>query len=68
MLINNSYDPIYKLFTNKWDVIMTTNEKLLLEKWLGDIKSGKLNPEFLSLGNDREKAIKKIQNQINNLR
>ena len=45
-----------------------TNEKLLLEKWLKDIKSGKLNPEFLSLGNDREKAMKKLQNQIDKLK
>ena len=45
-----------------------TNEKLQLEKWLRDIKSGELNPEFLSLGNDREKAIKKLQNQIDNLK
>jgi len=44
------------------------NEKLQLEKWLKDIKSGKLNPEFLSLGNDKEQAIKKLQNQINNLK
>jgi len=44
------------------------NEIKQLEEWLKDIKSGKLNPEFLSLGGDREQAIKKLQNQISKLK
>ena len=49
-------------------VFIMKNEIKQLEEWLKDIKSGKLNPEFLSLGNDREQAIKKLQNQISKLK
>jgi len=39
-------------------------EKKVLEKWLEQIKSGELNPEFIGLGTDKEQAIKKLQSQI----
>lgn len=39
-------------------------EKIILEKWLSQLKSGELNPEFIGLGKDRDQAIKKLQNQI----
>ncbi len=40
-------------------------EKRVLEKWLDQIKSGDLNPEFIGLGTDKNKAINKLQSQIN---
>lgn len=40
-------------------------EQKILEKWLEQIKSGELNPEFIGLGKDKEQAIKKIQLQLN---
>jgi len=40
-------------------------EKKVLEKWLKQIQSGELNPDALGLGKDREKAIKKIRDELN---
>jgi len=40
-------------------------EKKVLQKWLEQIKLGELNPEFIGLGSDKERAIKKLQNQLN---
>jgi len=42
-------------------------QKKVLEKWISQIKSGEISPEFLGLGNDKEKAINKLKNQMNNL-
>jgi hypothetical protein len=42
-------------------------EKQILEKWLKQIKTDQLNPEFVGAGLDKEKAIKKLQNQLNKL-
>jgi len=40
------------------------DQKKLLEKWLKQIKNGEISPSALGLGNDREKAIQKLQNLI----
>jgi len=42
-------------------------QKKVIEKWIAQIKSGEINPEFLGLENDKEKAINKLKNQMNNL-
>jgi hypothetical protein len=42
-------------------------EKQILEKWLDQLKNDQLNPEFVGAGLDKEKAIKKIQDQITKL-
>jgi len=39
----------------------------VLEKWLKQIKSGEINPEVLGYESDKEKAMKQIRQQINNL-
>jgi hypothetical protein len=43
------------------------DQKKVLEKWLKQIKNGEINPSALGLGNDREKAIQKLQNEIKKL-
>ena len=43
------------------------NEKKILEKWLKQIKSGELNPDAIGLGEDRNKAIEKINSELNKL-
>ncbi|MGF3554847.1 MAG: hypothetical protein ACQXXF_06200 [Thermoplasmatota archaeon] len=43
------------------------DQKKLLEKWLKQIKDGEINPSALGLGNDREKAIQRLQAQIRKL-
>jgi len=43
------------------------DQKKVLEKWLRQIKNGEINPSALGLGNDREKAIQKLQNEIKKL-
>ena len=40
-------------------------EKKVLQKWLEQLKKGELNPEVIGFGSDREQAIKKLQNQLN---
>jgi len=42
-------------------------QKKVLEKWIKQIKSGEISPEFLGLGNDKEKALDKLKEQINEL-
>lgn len=42
-------------------------EKDVLEKWLKQIQKDQLNPEAIGLGKDKEKAIEKLRNEINNL-
>jgi len=42
-------------------------QKKVLEKWMKQIKSGEINPDFLGLGNDKEKALEKLKSQINDL-
>jgi len=42
-------------------------QKQVLEKWLKQIKSDEINPEALGLGSNKEKAIEKIKNQINQI-
>jgi len=43
-------------------------QKKVLEKWISQINSGEISPEFLGMGNDKEYAIKKLKNQINDLK
>jgi len=38
-----------------------------LEKWFRQIKSGEITPEFLGLGDNKEKALEKLKRQINDL-
>ena len=45
---------------------MNAYEIEVLEKWMKQIKSGELNPTVLGYDADPEKAIKMIQNQLNN--
>jgi len=40
------------------------DQKAVLERWLKQIKNGEINPSALGLGNDRGKAIEKLQNQL----
>jgi hypothetical protein len=40
-------------------------EKKVLEKWLKQIKSGELIPDAIGLGTNRDKAIEKIRNELN---
>ena len=42
-------------------------EKKILEKWIAQINSGEVSPEFLGLGNNKEKALNKLKSQINDL-
>jgi hypothetical protein len=42
-------------------------EKQILEKWLYQLKNDQLSPEFVGVGFDKEKAIQKLQNQLNKL-
>jgi len=42
-------------------------EKQILEKWLNQLKTDQLNPEFVGAGLNKEQAIKKLQNQLNKL-
>jgi len=42
-------------------------QKKVLEKWMKQIKSDEISPEFFGLGNDKEKALEKLRQQINNL-
>ena len=42
-------------------------QKKVLEKWIAQINSGEISPEFLGLGNDKEKALNKLKSQINDL-
>ena len=42
-------------------------QKKILEKWISQIKSGEISPEFLGLGSDKEKALNKLKSQINDL-
>jgi len=43
------------------------DQKSVLEKWLRQIRNGEINPSALGLGNDREKAIEKLQNELKKL-
>ena len=43
------------------------DQKLVLEKWLKQIKNGEINPSALGLGNDRGKAIEKLENELKKL-
>jgi hypothetical protein len=43
------------------------DQKKVLEKWLKQITNGEINPSALGLGNDREKAIQKLQTQLRKL-
>ena len=43
------------------------DQQKVLEKWLRQIKNGEISPSALGLGNDKEKAIEKLQNQIKKL-
>jgi len=47
---------------------MNSYEKKVLEKWMKQIKSGELDPTVLGYDKDPEKAIKTIQNQLNNFK
>ena len=42
-------------------------QKKILEKWITQINSGEISPEFLGLGNNKEKALIKLKSQINDL-
>jgi len=42
-------------------------QKKVLEKWIAQIKSGEISPEFLGLGDNKEKAIDKLKSQMNDL-
>lgn len=42
-------------------------QKDVLEKWVRQIKSGEITPEFLGLGDDKDKALETLKRQINNL-
>ena len=39
-------------------------QKKVLEKWIKQIMSGEISPEFLGLGNNKEKALETLKNQI----
>ena len=43
------------------------DQKKVLEKWLRQIRDGEINPSALGLGNDKEKAIEKLQNELRRL-
>ena len=43
------------------------DQKAVLEKWLRQIKNGEINPSALGLGNDRERAIQKLQIELKKL-
>jgi hypothetical protein len=43
------------------------DQKKVLEKWLKQITNGEINPSALGLGNDRDKAIQKLQIEIKKL-
>ena len=40
------------------------DQKLVLEKWLKQIRNGEINPSALGLGNDRGKAIEKLESEL----
>ena len=42
-------------------------QKQVLEKWLKQIKTDEIKPDALGLGIDKEKAIEKLREQINQL-
>jgi hypothetical protein len=43
------------------------DQQKVIEKWLRQIRDGEINPSALGLGNDKEKAIEKLQNQLKKL-
>ncbi len=43
------------------------DQQKVIEKWLKQIKNGEINPSALGLGNDKEKAIEKLQNELKKL-
>jgi len=43
------------------------DERKILEKWLKQIKSDELNPDAIGLGKDKNKAIEKINSELNKL-
>lgn len=43
------------------------DQKKVLEKWLKQITNGEINPSALGLGNDRDKAIQKLQIELKKL-
>ena len=47
--------------------IMIKTQQEYLEKWLRQLRENKIAPEALGLGNNREKAIQNLQNQLNKL-
>jgi hypothetical protein len=42
-------------------------EKQILEKWLYQIKTDQMSPEFVGAGLNKDQAIKKLQGQINKI-
>lgn len=42
-------------------------EKQILEKWLYQIKTGQMRPEFVGAGLNKDQAVKKLQEQINKI-
>lgn len=46
---------------------MIKTQQEYLEKWLRQLRENKIAPEGLGLGNNREKAIQNLQNQLNKL-
>jgi len=47
---------------------MNSYEKSILEKWMQQIKSGELDPQFLGYDKNRDEAVKMIQKQLNDLK
>jgi len=43
------------------------DQQKVIEKWLRQIRDGEINPSALGLGNDKEKAMEKLQNQLKKL-
>ena len=44
--------------------VVNLDEKKVLEKWLKQIKSDEISPEFIGLGLDKQEAINKLNKQI----
>ena len=66
MIFYNMKKQLLKKNTRRCGNIMNAYEIKVLEKWMKQIKSGELNPTVLGYDADPEKAIKMIQNQLNN--
>jgi len=57
---------LYEFKIKKWWYEIMDQQKVI-EKWLRQIRDGEINPSALGLGNDKEKAMEKLQNQLKKL-